>query len=125
MFFISAIFFTRARNKQSAISFPSYENIGTNYRFDLNNRNLFKNGSYQVNFDEGRWILQTGLSYSHNTDKIKIGDNAGDRLDERTQVRAVLTRLFGRNNASSVLFGSEFHTIKVGNIYNQFNFFIS
>lgn len=109
-------------DNQSAISFPSYENVGTNYRFDLNNRNLFTNGSYQVNFDEGRWILQTGLSYSHNADKIKIGDFAGDRLDERTQVRAVLTRLFGRNNASSVLFGTELHAIKVGNIYNQFNY---
>lgn len=109
-------------DNQSAILFPSYEEVGTNYRFDLKNRNVFTNGSYQVNFDEGRWILQTGLSYSHNTDKLTIGGNAGDRLDERTQVRAVMTRLFGRNNASSVLFGTEFHAIKVGNIYNQYDF---
>ena len=107
---------------QSAISFPSYDEIGTNYSFNLKNRNVFTNGSYQVNFDEGRWILQTGLSYSHNSDKIKIGNFAGDRLDERTQARAVMTRLFGRNNANSVLFGSEFHAIKIGNIYNGNNY---
>lgn len=112
---------TYAEN-QSAISFPSYDEIGTNYSFNLKNRNVFTNGSYQVNFDEGRWILQTGLSYSHNSDKIKIGDFAGDRLDERTQARAVMTRLFGRNNANSVLFGSEFHAIKIGNIYNGNNY---
>ncbi len=115
-------FYGTFAENQSAISFPSYENVGKNYLFDLKNRNLFTNGSYQINFDGGRWILQTGLSYSHNIDKIKIGENKGDRLDERTQIRAVLTRLFGRNNASSVLFGSEFHAIKVGNIYNQFEY---
>ena len=43
-------------------------------------------------------------------------------MDERTQARAVMTRLFGKNNASSVLFGAEFHAIRVGNIYNQYNF---
>ena len=109
-------------DNQSAMSFPSYENVGSNYSFKLVNRNVFTNGSYQVNFDEGRWILQTGLSYSRNTDQIKIGPDDGDRLDERTQVRAVMTRLFGKNNASSVLFGGEFHAIKVGNIYNQYDF---
>lgn len=109
-------------DNQSAILFPSYEDVGTKYRFDLKNRNVFTNGTYQVNFDEGRWILQTGLSYSHNTDKLTVGGNASDRLDERTQARAVMTRLFGRNNSSSVLFGTEFHNIKVGNIYNQYNF---
>lgn len=112
---------TYAEN-QSEISFPSYDEVGTNYSFNLKNRNVFTNGSYQVNFDEGRWILQTGLSYSYNNDKIKIGDFAGDRLDERTQARAVMTRLFGRNNANSLLFGSEFHAIKIGNIYNGNNY---
>lgn len=115
------IYGTYADN-QSTILFPSYEDVGTKYRFDLKNRNVFTNGTYQVNFDEGRWILQTGLSYSHNTDKLTVGGNASDRLDERTQARAVMTRLFGRNNSSSVLFGTEFHNIKVGNIYNQYNF---
>ncbi|WP_428666706.1 TonB-dependent receptor [Runella sp.] len=107
-------------DNQSIISFPSYEEIGSNYRFDMRNRNLFTNGSYQVNFDEGRWILQTGLSYSHNVDKIKIDTNDGDRLDERSQVRAVLTRLFGKENRNSILFGTEFHSIHTENIYNGY-----
>ncbi|GAB3502120.1 TonB-dependent receptor [Emticicia fontis] len=108
-------------DNQSAMLFPSYDEVGGNYRFDLKNKNVFTNGTYQVNFDEGRWVLLTGLSYSRNTDRIKIGADDGDRLDERTQVRAVMTRLFGKNNTSSVLFGAEFHAIKVGNIYNQYD----
>lgn len=108
-------------DNQSAMLFPTYDEAGSNYLFDMRNKNVFTNGTYQVNFDEGRWVLLTGLSYSHNTDKIKIGNDDGDRLDERTQVRAVMTRLFGKNNASSVLFGAEFHAIKVGNIYNQYD----
>lgn len=115
------IYGTYADN-QSAMSFPSYETVGSNYRFDLKNKNIFTNSTYQVNFDEGKWIMLTGLSYSHNTDRIKIGNDDGDRLDERTQARVVMTRLFGRNNASSVLFGGEFHAIRVGNIYNQYDF---
>ncbi|WP_259015319.1 TonB-dependent receptor [Emticicia fluvialis] len=107
---------------QSIISFPNYQSTDSNYKFNLKNKNLFTNGTYQVNFDEGRWILLTGLSYSRNTDKIKIGNDDGDRLDERTQIRTVLTRLFGKNYASSVLFGAEFHAIKTGNIYNQYDF---
>ena len=107
---------------QSIISFPTYESTDSFYKFDLKNKNVFTNGTYQVNFDEGRWVLLTGLSYSRNTDQIKIGNDDGDRLDERTQLRTVLTRLFGKNNTSSVLLGAEFHAIKVGNIYNQYDF---
>lgn len=107
---------------QSIISFPTYESTDSFYKFDLKNKNVFTNGTYQVNFDEGRWVLLTGLSYSRNTDQIKIGNDDGDRLDERTQLRTVLTCLFGKNNTSSVLFGAEFHAIKVGNIYNQYDF---
>lgn len=108
-------------DNQSVISFPSYEEVGSNYRFDMRNKNIFTNGSYQVNFDEGRWILQTGLSYSHNVDKIKIDTNDGDRLDERSQVRAVLTRLFGKENRNSILFGTEFHSIHTENIFDGYN----
>ncbi|MEZ4903700.1 MAG: TonB-dependent receptor [Spirosomataceae bacterium] len=113
------VYGTYADNR-SIISFPSYENIGKNYLFDLHNKNLFTNGSYQLNFDEGRWILQTGLSYSYNIDKINIDQSTGDRLDERGQIRAVLTRLFGKENRNSILFGSEFHTIRTDNIYNTY-----
>jgi len=109
-------------DNQSIISFPTYESTDSFYKFDLKNKNVFTNGTYQVNFDEGRWVLLTGLSYSRNTDQIKIGNDNGDRLDERTQMRTVLTRLFGKNNTSSVIFGAEFHAIRVGNIYNQYDF---
>ncbi|HEY1054845.1 MAG TPA: TonB-dependent receptor, partial [Emticicia sp.] len=56
-------------DNQSAMLFPSYDEVGGNYRFDLKNKNVFTNGTYQVNFDEGRWVLLTGLSYSRNTDR--------------------------------------------------------
>lgn len=108
-------------DNQSIISFPSYENVGKDYLFDLKNKNVFTNGSYQVNFDEGRWVLQTGLSYSHNIDKINSDNTSGDRLDERGQVRAVLTRLFGKENRNAILLGTEFHAIRTENLFNSYN----
>jgi hypothetical protein len=105
----------------NAIAFPNYDKPSEKYTFDLRNRNFFTNNTYKHNFKGDKWSLLNGLSYSYNTDKIKIGDIPSDRLDERIQVRSVLKRLFGAHKENSFVVGAEFHHIENGNIYGNFD----
>ncbi|HEV7351424.1 TonB-dependent receptor [Telluribacter sp.] len=89
-------------------------------RLDLNNRNAFMTSTYTDSWDEGRWLLNSGFSYSRNQDDMAFDAVAMDRLDERTQARAVVTRLFGGNN--SLLFGAEVHAINLQNGYGGSTF---
>ena len=93
---------------------------GKVYEFFLRNRNFFTNNTYKVHFNNSKWIWQNGFSYSHNTDKIKIGETPGDRKDERTQVRSVLKRLWGEKQQNSALGGVEFHHILNTNIFGVY-----
>ncbi len=61
------------------------------------------------------------MSYSKNNDRVRMDQTNADRNDERTQGRAVLTRLFGVGKNNSIVFGSEFHAIRVGNIYGEYD----
>ncbi len=104
----------------NAIAFPNFDKPTEKYTFDLRNNNFFTNNTYKYSFNGDKWSLLNGFSYSYNNDKIKIGSTPSDRLDERTQVRSVLKRLFGKNKENAVLFGGEFHHIKVGNVFDIF-----
>ncbi|TDE11724.1 TonB-dependent receptor [Dyadobacter psychrotolerans] len=85
-------------------------------RLDLHNRNAFTTSTYTDSWKEGRWALNSGLSYSRNQDNMSFDGADFDRFDERTQVRAVITRLLSGNN--SVLFGAEAHVIHLQNTTN-------
>lgn len=85
---------------------------------NLRNRNAFITSTYTTAWNGGNWLLNTGLSYSRNTDAMTYDGSNMNRSDERTQVRAVLTRLLhGRDQGlpSSVLFGAEAHRLTLRN----------
>ena len=113
------VYATYADN-QSAMAFKNFDNPTQKYTFDIHNRNFFSNSSYRTTFDDNKWIWQTGFSYSHNSDLIKIGETPGDRQDDRTQIRSVLKRLFGKNKENNIVFGGEYHNIKVSNIFDKY-----
>ncbi len=95
-----------------------------NSELQQRNRNLFLTGTYADSWDSGRWLLNAGASYSHDTDQIFAG--AGQdfgRFSERIQARAVLTRLLANN--SSLLFGNEVSTVNLGNRVNGTPYSIS
>ncbi len=104
----------------SGIRFNSMDKIGETYLFSLKNKNIFTNASYRVSYQDGKWILLSGFSYSFNQDLIKIGSDKGDRTDERTQGRVVLNRLFGSEKSNTFIIGAEVHNINVSNYYNQY-----
>jgi hypothetical protein len=104
----------------SGIRFNSLDKIGETYLFSLKNKNVFTNASYRVSYQDGKWILLSGLSYSYNQDIIKIGSDKGDRTDERTQERVVLNRLFGTEKSNTFIIGAEVHNINVSNYFNQY-----
>jgi outer membrane cobalamin receptor len=95
-----------------------------NSELQQHNRNLFLTSTYTDSWDEGRWLLNTGASYSHDTDQTTVG--AGQdigRFSERIQARAVLTRLLAGNN--SILFGGEANVVNLGNRVNGTPYSIS
>ncbi len=75
----------------------------------LHNRNAFVTSTYTDSWDEGKWLLNTGLSYSRNTDFMTFDTSNMNRFDERTQARAVLTRVLPKN--STLLVGAEAHRL--------------
>jgi len=77
------------------------------------NRNAFTTSTYADSWGEGRWLLNTGFSYSYDTDATTYDTEDFSRSSERAQARAVITRLLGGN--SSILFGAEAHTLTLKN----------
>ncbi|GHB84035.1 TonB-dependent receptor [Persicitalea jodogahamensis] len=83
----------------------------------LHNRNAFATSTFTDSWAEGKWQLNSGFSYSHNSDETTFdGSNFGGS-DERIQGRAVLTRLLSKNN--TFLFGTEIHRINLTTAYNN------
>ncbi|UBM57199.1 TonB-dependent receptor [Marinilongibacter aquaticus] len=108
-------------NQNSGINLPTFDGEQqSTYLFSNNNLNAFNNASYRQSFKDGLWTLWAGGSYSHNRDKLEISEVQNQREDERSQGRLVLSRLFGRNNASTFTFGGEYHHIQTDNNYNGY-----
>jgi len=82
-------------------------------KLDLKNRNAFMTSTYSDQWADGKWLLNSGFSYSRNKDNMSFDAINFDRFDARTQARLVLTRLLAGNN--SVLFGGETHAINLQN----------
>jgi hypothetical protein len=82
-------------------------------RLVLKNNNAFTTSTYTDSWGDGRWTLNSGISYSRNKDNMTYDGVNFDRFDERTQARLVLTRLLTGNN--TILFGAEAHAINLGN----------
>ena len=112
------IYGTFADNR-SAINLPNYDAENTKYLFANTNKNAFTNASYRQSYKDGLWVLNSGVSYSKNIDNLKIGSMKADREDERTQLRAVMSRLYGNNRSSTFNFGAETHWINVSNQFEQ------
>lgn len=90
---------------------PSSPEATTNLK--LHNRNTFITSTYTDSWNEGKWLLNTGLSYSRNTDRTTFDGSDMGRFDERTQARAVLTRLLPNRN--TLLLGVEAHRLTLEN----------
>ncbi len=91
---------------------------GSLLNLKLRNRNAFMTSTYTNSWDEANWQLNTGLSYSYDTDHTSYDTANFDRASERVQARAVLTRLLPNNrNAvpNTLLLGGEAHRLTLNN----------
>ena len=86
----------------------------------LHNRNTFTTSTYTDSWAEGKWRLNSGFSYSNNSDETTFDGADFGSSDERIQGRAVLTRVFEKNN--TMLFGTEIHRINLTTAYNNQNY---
>lgn len=77
------------------------------------NRNLFATSTYTDSWNESKWLLYSGISYSYDTDATTYSGVDFGRGSARIQGRAVLTRLLPHNN--SFLVGTEASRVTVRN----------
>lgn len=96
-----------------AMNMRNPENPMTTARFGMNNQNSFINSTYTDSWNEGKWTLNSGVSYSRNNDDISQDSFVLGRFDERLQGRVVLSRLLTGNN--TLLFGTEIHRLNLAN----------
>ncbi|RRA98970.1 TonB-dependent receptor [Larkinella rosea] len=83
--------------------------------FTVRNRNAFSMTTFQTTWDEGRWGLQTGVSYNFNRDRLGIDTVSARTQEQRIQGRAVLTRSL--SSKVSLLTGAELHRYTYQNHY--------
>lgn len=97
---------------------PANENSTT--ALQQHNRNFFTTSTYTDSWNEGKWLLNSGLSYSYDTDATTYTGVDFGRSSERLQGRVVLTRLLPNNN--SLLFGTEAHAVTLKNAVQGINY---
>ena len=90
---------------------PSTDNGTT--ALQQRNQSFFTTSTYTDGWSEGRWLLNSGLSYSYDTDATTYSGADFGRGSARIQGRAVLTRLLRNNN--SFLFGTEASRVSIRN----------
>ena len=98
-------FYGMYSNSRLGLNFIDPSNETGKTAFNQRNGNFFATSTYTDSWSEGRWLLNSGLSYSYDTDATTFDVYDFGRSSERLQARAVLTRLLPKNN--SLLFGTE------------------
>ena len=78
-------------------------------RTDLNNNNVYVNGSYKGDFGTG-WQLTTGISYGYSKNKIKYDINNIDNDENAAQLKLKLRKNFSRHFKLS--FGTDYFITK-------------
>lgn len=92
----------------SGLKFHDQTNSNALTEYNIKNANLLITSTYQNALDsEAIWVLKSGTSYSYNNDDAKVGQMGFGKTEQRTQIRATITRSFEGNN--NILFGTEGH----------------
>lgn len=82
-------------------------------KFGVKNNNLLLTSTYQKALDKNaNWVLKSGASYSYNQDLLSVNTDAFEKIEQRSQFRAVLIKSFENN--SNILFGTEGHIAQYG-----------
>ncbi|MBD2752331.1 TonB-dependent receptor [Spirosoma validum] len=98
-------FYGMYSNSRLGMNFIDPSNETGKTAFNQRNGNFFTTSTYTDSWAGGRWSLNSGLSYSYDTDATTFDVYDFGRSSERLQGRAVLTRLLPANN--SLLLGTE------------------
>lgn len=92
----------------SGLKFHDQTNSNALTEYSIKNANLLITSTYQNALDsEAKWVMKSGASYSYNNDDAKVGQMGFGKTEQRTQIRATITRSFEGNN--NILFGTEGH----------------
>ncbi len=106
-------FYGMYSNSKLGMNFPDPSADTGTTSLQQRNRNFFTTSTYTDSWAEGKWLLHSGLSYSHDTDATTYSGADFGRGSARIQGRSVLTRLLAHSN--SFLFGTEASRVTVRN----------
>lgn len=87
-------------------------------RVDLNNTNLYFNGTYKGHFGEG-WGITSGLSYGYNHNKKNIEDNGINEGEYTVHLKLKLSKNFSER--IKFTFGGDYFSTKFDEDYFQKN----
>ncbi|GAB3913288.1 TonB-dependent receptor [Larkinella knui] len=107
--------YTDVSASRQAIEFRNFTGDFRPSPFTVQNRNALSMTTFQTTWDEGRWGLQTGVSYNYNRDQLGIDTVQAQTREQRMQGRVVLTRSLG--DQVSLLTGAELHRYTYQNRY--------
>jgi outer membrane cobalamin receptor len=109
--------YTDVSASHQAIEFRNFTGDFRASPFTVRNQNAFSMTTFQTTWDEGRWGLQTGVSYNYNRDRLGIDTVQARTQEQRIQGRAVLTRSL--SDKVSLLAGTELHRYTYQNRYSS------
>ncbi len=80
-------------------------NFENGFRFGLQNRNLYFNGSYN-GFLKNNWTLSSGFSISNDNNHINLGDDLVKNAESAAHIKMKLKKRF--SNRFKLFFGAEY-----------------
>lgn len=80
-------------------------NFENGFRFGLQNRNLYFNGSYS-GFLKNNWTLSSGFSISNDNNHINLGDDLVKNAESAAHIKMKLKKRF--SNRFKLFFGAEY-----------------
>ncbi|MDA9339736.1 TonB-dependent receptor, partial [Polaribacter sp.] len=108
----------------SAYSYTDFDmtqediNFENGFRFGLNNRNLYFNGSYKNKFGNN-WKYETSASYTNDNTNIKINDDLVNSDDNSFHFKAKLRKRF--SSRARISFGTEYFITNYDEDYTPLN----
>ncbi|MFY0603540.1 MAG: TonB-dependent receptor [Flavobacteriaceae bacterium] len=113
----------------SAFSYTNFDliqediNFSEGFRFGLENRNLYFNGSYR-GFLNDNWTIHTGISYTNDRTNIKIEDDVVTDTENSAHMKIKLKKHFSSRfklNFGAEYFITHFNEDYLGAINGSFN----
>jgi len=84
-------FYSNFSHTHMAINYDNVEDLSQKIKYDLHNRNLIINTSCKEYFNDEKWSVFIGSSYSNNKDDVLVNNTDMSEKKEMSQVKVIIT----------------------------------